>query len=254
MNSILEIKRINKSYKVGSKKIQAIKDVSFRINKGECLGIVGESGCGKSTIARIITRLETVDTGEIILNGKDITYTYGKKLRKVYKTVQMVFQSPIDSFNPRHKLGDTIKEGLINQGMSRRAAKHKALEYLRMCGLSDDYVNRYPHQVSGGECQRASIARALALKPKLLICDEPTSALDVTTQAQIIKLMVQLKKEMEMAFLFISHDIALVQEICDRILVVYQGQLIEEGTTNEIIMNSKHVYTKRLIDAVLDIR
>jgi ABC-type oligopeptide transport system ATPase subunit len=253
MDSILEAKNINKIYVSGKKKVHAVQDVSFKIYKGECLGLVGESGCGKSTIARMITRLETIDTGIIYLNGRDITNAAGKELREIYKTVQMVFQSPVESFNPRLKLGESIMEGLVNQGLSRRESKKKAEEYLEICGLPKEFASRYPHQVSGGECQRASIARAIAVKPKLLICDEATSALDVTVQAQIIKLIGDLKTEMNIACLLISHDIALVQEICDRILVMYQGRVIEEGTPAEIIKNPQHLYTKKLIDAVFEI-
>lgn len=250
MDSVLEIKKIHKSYLKGRKRIQAVNDVSFKIYKGECLGLLGESGCGKSTIAKIITRLQSADKGEIFLNGKEITNAKGKELRDFYKEVQMVFQSPIDSFNPRLKLGEGIMESMINQGIKRRYAKKKAGEYLEICGLSKEFMNRYPHQVSGGQCQRASIARSIAIKPSLLICDEATSALDVTVQSQIVKLMAQLKKEMKMAYLFISHDIALVQEICDRVLVMYEGRIIEEGTPHEIIMNPQNEYTKKLIDSI----
>lgn len=253
MNSVLEVKDINKSYNSRGKKLQAVKDVSFQIYKGECLGLIGESGCGKSTIAKIITRLETVDSGKIFLYGNDVTHARGKALIQVYKTVQMVFQSPVESFNPRLKLGEVIMESMINQGISRKEAKVKAVQYLELCGLTKDFPDRYPHQVSGGECQRASIARAIAIKPKLLICDEATSALDVTVQAQILKLIEKLKKEMDMTYLLISHDIALVQEICDRVLVMYKGQIIEEGTPDEIIMNPQHEYTKKMINSVFNI-
>jgi ABC-type glutathione transport system ATPase component len=253
VNSVLEVKNINKSYVAANKKVQAVKDVNFQVNKGECVGLVGESGCGKSTIAKMIARLETVDAGKIFLCGKEITYSTGKALRDVYKAIQMVFQDPTESFNPRLKLGEGIMESMINQGISRREAKVRAGEYLEICGLPKEFADRYPHQVSGGECQRASIARAIAVKPKLLICDEITSALDVTVQAQIVKLMGQLKNEMDMAYMLISHDIALVQEICDRVLVMYQGQVIEEGTPDKIITNPQHAYTKKLIDAVFEI-
>lgn len=253
MDSVLEVKEINKAYISRGKKIQAVKDVSFQIYKGECLGLLGESGCGKSTIAKMIARLEPVDSGKISLDGKDITYAAGKILRQVYRSVQMVFQAPLESFNPRLKLGEGIMESMINQGISRREAKVRVGEYLEMCGLTKAFANRYPHQVSGGECQRASIARAISIKPKLLICDEATSALDVTVQAQILKLMKELKQEMDMTYFLISHDIALVQEICDRVLVMYQGEVIEEGTPNEIIMNPQQEYTKKMIDAVFKI-
>lgn len=226
----------------------------MQIYKGECLGLVGESGCGKSTIAKLIARLEKVDSGKIFLYGKDITHVAGKELREVYRSLQMVFQAPVESFNPRLKLGEGIMESMINHGFPRREVKIKAERYLEKCGLSKEFANRYPHQVSGGECQRASIARAIAVKPKLLICDEVTSALDVTVQAQIIKLLDQLKKENEMSYLFISHDIALVQEICDRVLIMYRGNVIEEGATDEIINNPQNEYTKKIIDSIFEIQ
>ncbi len=253
MESVLEIKKINKSYMSRNRKVYAVKNVSFEIYEGECVGLVGESGCGKSTIAKMISRLESVDSGEIYLNGKDITAASGKTLREIYKSIQMVFQNPVDSFNPRLKLGESIMEGMINHGVSRGKAKVKAAEYLKICGLPKEFAGRYPHQVSGGECQRASIARAIAVAPRLLICDEITSALDVTIQAQIVKLIKELKDEMKMAYLFICHDIALVQEVCDRVLVMYNGQVIEEGSPDEIIKNPQNEYTKRLIDSIFEI-
>jgi peptide/nickel transport system ATP-binding protein len=253
MKSVLEVKKINKAYISRRDKVKAVKDVSFKIYEGECLALIGESGCGKSTIAKLITRLDVVDAGEILLNGKDITYIEGKALREIYEEVQMVFQTPVESFNPRFKLGDGIMESMINQGSSRLEAKKRVNECLKMCGLTEEFADKYPHQVSGGECQRASIARAIAIKPKLLICDEITSALDVTIQAQILKLIEKLKNEMSMACLLISHDIALVQEICDRVIVMNQGKLIEEGTPKEIIMNPQQEYTKKMIEAVFEV-
>lgn len=250
MSALLEVKNLKKSYLKGKTKITAVDGVSFQINKGECLGLVGESGCGKSTIAKMITRLEIADEGEIFLNGKDITKVKKRELRTVYQDIQMIFQMPVDSFNPRIKLGEGIMESMINQGISRRQAKKKARECLAICGLTKDFVDRYPHQVSGGECQRASIARAIAIHPQLLICDEATSALDVTIQAQILKLIVKFQKEMGMSYLFICHDLALVQEVCDRVMVMYDGKILGEGTPDEIIMNPKEDYTKKLIDSV----
>lgn len=253
MNSLLEVKKINKTYKARNREIHAVKDVSFEIFEGECLGLVGESGCGKSTIAKLISKLEDMDSGKIIFNGKDITNTSGRTMKYLYRELQMVFQSPVESFNPRLKLGESIMESMINQGISRKYAKARANECLEICGLNKEFADRYPHEVSGGECQRASIARAIAIKPKLIICDEATSALDVTVQQQIIELIKYLKKEMKMAYLFISHDIALVQEICDRIIVMKDGEVIEVGDTGEIIMNPQNQYTKRLIDSIYEI-
>lgn len=250
MSAVLEVKNLEKQFSKGKKRIRAVDDVSFEVRPGECLGLVGESGSGKSTIAKMITYLERPDKGKIFLDGKKITGLTGRQQRAVFKDIQMVFQTPMDSFNPRLKLGEGIMEGMINQGMKRREAGKKALEYLKICGLSEEYASRYPHQVSGGECQRASIARAIAVKPKLLICDEATSALDVTVQAQIVVLMKRLKSEQETAYLMICHDLALVQQVCDRVLVMYQGKIVETGTPDEIIMNPKEDYTKQLIESV----
>lgn len=250
MGTVIEVKQLKKSYKNGKTVIKAVEDVSFQIQAGECLGMVGESGCGKSTIAKMLTCLETADEGEIFLNGSEITRLRGKALRSVYQQLQMVFQMPADSFNPRVRLGEGIMEGLINQGISRKAAKERALDYLKNCGLEPEFFSRYPHQVSGGECQRASIARAIAVKPSLVICDEATSALDVTVQEQIIKMLKRIKTEMNISYLFICHDLALVQEICDRVIVMYQGRIVEEGSPDEIILHPKEDYTKKLIDSI----
>jgi len=225
----------------------AVDGISFQINKGECLGLVGESGCGKSTTAKLITRLEAADEGEIFLKGKEITHAGNKELRAIYRDIQMIFQMPADSFNPRIRLGESIMESMINQGMKRHRAKARAQECLAVCGLPKEFADRYPHQVSGGECQRASIARAIANQPSLLICDEATSALDVTIQAQILKLLGQFQQEMGMSCLLICHDLALVQEVCDRVLVMFNGRIVEAGTPDEIIMNPQEEYTKRLI-------
>jgi peptide/nickel transport system ATP-binding protein len=251
MSAVLEVRNLKKAYQKGKTEIVAVDGISFEINKGECLGLVGESGCGKSTTAKMITRLEAVDEGEIFLNGKEITQAGNKELRAIYRDIQMIFQMPVDSFNPRIRLGESIMESMINQGMKRCLAKARAEECLAVCGLSGDFADRYPHQVSGGECQRASIARAIANKPTLLICDEATSALDVTIQAQIIQLLKRFQTEMDMACLLICHDLALVQEVCDRVLVMYNGRVVEEGTPDAIIMNPREDYTKKLIDSVL---
>lgn len=251
MNRILEVKAISKTFKKKDTLHKALNHVSFTMEEGECLGIVGESGSGKSTIAKIITHLEKPDEGEICFKGKDITNIKGKERKELYKGMQMVFQTPVDSFNPRIRLGSSIIEGMLNQGVSKSIAKLRMYELLDLVGLAREYALKYPHEVSGGECQRAAIARALMTSPDLLICDEVTSALDVTVQKQIIELLDQLKRAQEMSYLFISHDIALVQQFCDRVLVMYQGQIVEEGRVDQVILHPKEEYTKKLIDAVL---
>lgn len=250
-DTILQAEHLKKVFTSGKKSFPAVDDVSFTVKQGECLGIVGESGSGKSTIAKMITRLTDITEGRVTLLGQDITHAKGKELRKAYQKIQMVFQMPMESFDPRRTLGDGIGESLRNMGMSRQETGKKVEELLITCGLTPEFGKRYPHEVSGGQCQRAAIARALAVDPALLICDEATSALDVTVQAQIVRLLQRLQKERNLSLLMITHDLALVQHLCDRVLVMYQGEILEEGTPDEIVNHPKTDYTKRLIDSVL---
>lgn len=248
---ILEAQHLKKVFMSGKKSMTAVDDVSFELRQGECLGIVGESGSGKSTIVKMITHLQSITEGNVILKGKDITNVKGKELREVYKDIQMVFQMPMESFDPRRTLGDGIGESLRNMGLSRKETRERVEKLLERCGLDKEYADRYPHQVSGGQCQRAAIARALAVEPSVLICDEATSALDVTVQKQILKLLMELKQKENFSFLLICHDLALVQAFCDRVLVLYHGETVESGTPDEIINHPKMDYTKKLIDSVL---
>lgn len=250
MQKILEVTDLKKTFYKNKVPFTAVNNISFYMQKGECLGLVGESGCGKSTTAKIITHLIKPDSGNILLNGEEILGVKGKKLKQLYSEVQMVFQTPQDSFDPRCTLGDGIMESMINQGMKKKKARERMKELLEMVELSLEFAGRYPHQVSGGQCQRAAIARALAVNPKLIICDEATSALDVTVQTQIIDLLRKLQHEMGLSLLLICHDLALVQEFCDRVLVMYQGNIVEEGTPDDIIQHPKQEYTKILIDSV----
>jgi peptide/nickel transport system ATP-binding protein len=223
------------------------------MHPGECVGLIGESGSGKTTVVNMITRLLDPTEGSIILGGEDITRFSGRELRKVYARMQMVFQTPTDSFDPRCTLGDGIGESLRNNGWSRKETKDEVTRLLEMCGLSADFASRYPHQVSGGQCQRAAIARALAIKPRLLICDEATSSLDVTIQKEIIALLNKLRweKGSDLSILFICHDIALVQQFCNRVLVLYKGKIVEQGEPDEVIRNPQDLYTRHLIDSIL---
>ena len=248
---ILEAQHLKKVFISGKKSMTAGDDGSFELRQGECLGIVGESGSGKSTIVKMITHLQSITEGNVILKGKDITNVKGKELREVYKDIQMVFQMPMESFDPRRTLGDGIGESLRNMGLSRKETRERVEKLLERCGLDKEYADRYPHQVSGGQCQRAAIARALAVEPSVLICDEATSALDVTVQKQILKLLMELKQKENFSFLLICHDLALVQAFCDRVLVLYHGETVESGTPDEIINHPKMDYTKKLIDSVL---
>ena len=248
---LLEIKNLTTEFKTGQGIVKAVRNVNYSLEKGEILGIVGESGSGKSTIAKMLTHLESITDGKVILKGKDITNIKGKELREIYRDIQMVFQMPMESFDPRCTLGDGIGESLRNMGISRTETRRKVEELLERCGLEKEYADRYPHQVSGGQCQRAAIARALAVNPSILICDEATSALDVTVQKQILELLIELKKKENLSFILICHDLALVQAFCDRVLVLYHGKTVESGTLDETIDHPKMDYTRKLIDSVL---
>ena len=254
MEEILKVENLTKVFRrPGQPDFAAVKDVSFSVLPGECLGLIGESGSGKTTVVNMITRLLDATEGSITLDGEDITKMKGRALRKAYAKMQMVFQTPTDSFDPRQTMGDGIGESLRNQGWSKKDTKDEVARLLEACGLTADFASRYPHQVSGGQCQRAAIARALAVKPKLLICDEATSALDVTIQKEILALLNDLRRQKgsDLSILFICHDIALVQQFCDRVLVLYKGSIVEQGEPNEIIRNPQDAYTKRLIDSIL---
>ena len=208
----------------------AVDHVSFQIADGETVGLVGESGCGKSTLAKLITRLVEPTAGTIHLNGKEITKARGKELRDAYRQVQMVFQSPAGSFDPRKTLGYGIDESMRNRGIPKAERMRRTEELLKQCGLSPEYAGRYPHEISGGQCQRAAIARALAVNPKILICDEATSALDVMAQRQILELLASLRETRGISILFICHNPAVVEAFCDRFLVMEQGRVIREET------------------------
>ena len=254
MEPILKVEKLTKVFsRSGQDALTAVNDISFSLNPGECLGIIGESGSGKTTLVNLITRLQDATSGNIVLDGMDVTHLKGKELRKVYRKMQMVFQTPTDSFDPRRTLGDGIGESLRNIGMSRKETREEVERLLGKCSLPADFADRYPHQVSGGQCQRAAIARALAVKPRLLICDEATSALDVTVQKEILELLNELRSQQgnSLSILFICHDISLVQQFCDRVLVMYHGSIVEEGIPNEVIGHPKDAYTQRLIDSVL---
>ena len=254
MEPVLRVNHLTKVFtRKGQPDFIAVNHISFDLMPGECLGIIGESGSGKTTVVNLITRLLDVTEGSILLDGEEITNISGKALRKIYAKMQMVFQSPTESFDPRRRLGDSIGESLRNSGWSRTDTEAEVGRLLKECGLPAEYADRYPHQVSGGECQRAAIARALAVRPKLLICDEVTSALDVTIQKEILELLNGLRweKGLDLSILFICHDIALVQQFCDRVLVMYQGDIVEEGKPDAVIRNPQNEYTKRLIDSIL---
>ena len=254
MEPVLKVENLTKVFtRKGQPDFTAVDHISFELFPGECLGLIGESGSGKTTVVNMITRLVDATEGSIVLDGDEIAKKSGRELRSAYQKMQMVFQTPTDSFDPRCTLGDGIGESLRNKGMSRAETKQEVARLLTECGLTPEFAKRYPHQVSGGQCQRAAIARALAVKPKLLICDEATSSLDVTIQKEIIALLNELRSQhgSELSILFICHDIALVQQFCNRVLVLYKGKIVEQGVPDEIIHNPQDEYTKRLIDSIL---
>ena len=253
MEPILKVSDLTKTFEDRKKeKFYAVDHVSFQMMPGQTLGIVGESGSGKSTLlARLLCCLEKPDGGVLSLCGQEIGDTKRKKNREVCRKIQMVFQDPVSSFDPRRTLGEGIGESLRNAGVPRKEAEKRVRQLLEQCGLPEEFAKRYPHEVSGGQGQRAAIARALAIEPQILICDEATSALDVAVQKQIMELLQKLKKENQLSFLFICHDLALVQLFCDRVIVMHDGHVEEEGTPEEIIEHPKTEYTEQLIRSVL---
>lgn len=253
---VLKVRNLTKKFDLlNGKKLTAVDNVSFELHSGECLGIVGESGCGKSTIAKILTQLEGVTSGNIIYNNKDITHLKGEELRQNRKKLQMIFQDPAESFNPRMKIGEIVSEPLLNfKLMNKREAEGEAKKLLAMVGLNEDFMSRYPHQVSGGQKQRVAIARALSLEPEIIICDEATSALDVSIQEQVIKLLKDLQKEKELSYIFIGHDLAVVRNISHRIIVMYLGRIVEVIDSNKLITEAVHPYTKALLGSVFSVR
>ena len=225
-----------------------IRDLSYTFESGKLYVIKGVSGCGKSTTARLITGLVQADAGSVLLEGEEILGRKGRRQREVYRKIQMVFQTPQDSFDPMQTLETGILEAFRNQGMSRKEACLRLPELLEKVELAPETAKRYPRGTSGGECQRAAIARALAVQPSLLICDEATSALDAAVQAQIVQLLKKLQREEGLAMLWIGHDLALVRELCSRVIVMRQGKIVEQGETREVLEYPKEEYTKLLME------
>jgi oligopeptide transport system ATP-binding protein len=254
---LLEVKGLKKFFPVGSplgrkvRYVKAVNNVSFQLNEGETFGLVGESGCGKSTMGRTILRLTEPSEGEALYKGKNIFKLSGKELRNVRKELQMVFQDPYSSLNPRKRIGSSLEEPMIIHGIgSKRERTERVMDILHKVGLQLDHYYRYPHEFSGGQRQRIGLARALGVNPKVLICDEPVSALDVSIQSQIINLMQKLQEEFKLTYLFIAHDLSVVRHISNRIGVMYLGQMVEQATTDSLFANPLHPYTQALISAV----
>jgi len=257
MSVLFDVKNLSQYYTVSKglfKKptiIKAVNGVDFKVNKGEVFSIVGESGCGKSTTAKLLMTIEKPTTGEIFFEGKDITKFNKEELKAYRKKVQIIFQDPYSSLNPRWKVGKIIAEPLkLNSNLSTKEIKKEVLAIMKKVGLEEDWYERYPHQFSGGQRQRIGIARALILKPEVIICDEPVSALDVSIQAQVLNLLLDLQEEFNLTYIFISHDLGVVEHISDRITVMYFGDIVESNDVEGLFANPQHEYTKTLLKAI----
>ncbi len=246
---LLIIENISKTFKVDkNKELQALKNINIKLKKGECIGIVGESGCGKSTLARIIVGIERKTSGKIIFDNKEI-----EGISKT-KDIQMIFQNPLSSFNPRMKIVDYMWEPLRNYF---KLSKKDSIPFIKKSlidvGLDENALEKYPHEFSGGQLQRITIARAIIIKPKLIVCDEITSALDVSVQKQILELLKKLQKDLDLSYLFIGHDLAVVQDISQKIVVMYMGEIVEELDSIDLKSKAKHPYTKLLLNSVFEV-
>ncbi len=251
MADILEVKNLKKYFKTNSGQLHAVDDVTFSIQKGKTLGVVGESGCGKSTLGRTVLHLLESTDGQIFFDGEDVTHVDAKKLRKLREKMQIIFQDPFSSLNPRMSVSTTIAEPLELSGRFGKAEIGSLTDQLMdTVGLAPRLRNSYPHELDGGRRQRIGIARALALEPDFIVCDEPVSALDVSIQAQILNLMQDLQEKRQLTYIFITHDLSVVRHISDDICVMYMGQMVEKSPSKELFKNPLHPYTKALLSAV----
>lgn len=252
MSALLEVRNLSKIFEVGKSKVHAVNDVSFTVERGETVGLVGESGCGKSTLGRCILRLLKPTSGDVIFDGVNLTTLGATEMRKIRRKIQIIFQDPFGSLNPRMSVDQILTEPLEIHNLFNSKAERitRVKNLLDLVGLRAESLSRYPHEFSGGQRQRICIARALAVQPELIVCDEPVSALDVSIQAQIINLLQDLQKEFKLTYLFVAHDLNVVQHISNRVAVMYLGRIVELGEAEALYKKPKHPYTKALLSAV----
>ena len=247
---LLSVRGVSVDFNTDNGVFRAVENLDFDVRPGKTLAIVGESGCGKSTLARIITLIDPATSGELLLDGHKVDITAGRPTPELRRKVQIVFQNPYGSLNPRQKIGDVLMEPLvINTDTPAAERRDRAYDMLRKVGLEDKHFNRYPHMFSGGQRQRIAIARALMLRPSLLVLDEPVSALDLSVQAQVLNLLADLQDEFQLTYIFISHDLSVVRYIADDVMVMYFGEAVEYGSRDEVFGNPQHGYTKTLFAA-----
>jgi oligopeptide/dipeptide ABC transporter ATP-binding protein len=255
LQPLLEARRISRSFQHrGSKDVVlALNDVSISLTRGQSLGLVGESGSGKTTLGRCLIRLIEPSSGQVLFEGRDMTKASGRDLRAMRRRMQMVFQDSYDALNPRWRVQDIVAEPLVlHERMSKEARRDRVAELLGLVNLDERYMSRYPHQLSGGQQQRVGVARALATNPSVVILDEPTSAADWLTRREILRLLADLRRDLGLVYVFISHDLSAVRAVCDRVAVMYLGRIVEEAATNELFESPQHPYTRALLSAILE--
>jgi len=255
---LLQVENLSKAFTIRSgplgqhkSSLQAVNDLSFTLMEGETLGLVGESGCGKSTTGRLLLRLLEADHGRVLFQGRDVLKLDKNQLRRLRREMQMIFQDPAASLNPRHRVGEIIGEPLLIHGLAKgKQLQEEVYHLLDKVGLDKDHYDRYPHQFSGGQRQRIGIARALAVRPKLIVCDEPVSALDLSIQAQVVNLLQDLQEEFNLTYLFIAHDLSVVKHVSDRVAVMYLGRIVELASSEQLYLAPRHPYTEALMNAI----
>ncbi|MDT8444653.1 MAG: dipeptide ABC transporter ATP-binding protein [Desulfuromonadales bacterium] len=258
MTALLTIQNLCKAFKVSANRpgaakqlLKAVDDVSFQLKAGETLGLVGESGCGKSTLGKLLLRLIEPDSGTILFDGQPVTGLPKRELTALRRDMQIIFQDPYSSLNPRMRVGEIIGEPLVIHSLARgKQVREQVLTLMKKVGLSPEHYNRYPHEFSGGQRQRIGIARTLAVQPRLVVADEPVSALDLSIQAQIVNLLKDLQQEFDLTYLFISHDLGVIEHVCDRVAVMYLGKIVEVADADQLYLQPRHPYTEALLNAV----